>query len=112
MNFEILIPITLFVCIAYAIRVVFDARVRKQMMESNGSQELVRTMIESEEANRRHASLRWGIIMVALAAAFGMIQVQGWSDLTAGALALLVGATGIGNLVYYASSRRLGAGAR
>lgn len=108
MNFEILIPITLFVCIVYAIKVVVDARVRKQMMDSNGSQDLVRSMLEGEEANRRHASLRWGITMVALAIAFGVIQANGWTELNAGALALLVGATGIGNLAYYVVSRRLG----
>ena len=108
MNFEILIPITLFICIVYAIKVVVDARVRKQMMESNGSEELVRSMVVAEEANRRNASLRWGITMVALAAAFGLIQANGWTELNAGALALLVGATGIGNLIYYAMSRRLG----
>jgi hypothetical protein len=108
MNFEILIPITLFICIVYAIKVVVDARVRKQMMESNGSEELVRSMVVAEEANRRNASLRWGITMVALAAAFGLIQANGWTELNAGALALLVGATGIGNLIYFAMSRRLG----
>jgi putative exporter of polyketide antibiotics len=107
MNFEVLIPITLFICIVYAIKVVFDARVRKQMMESNGSEELVRSMVVAEEVNRRHASLRWGITMVALAVAFGMIQAYGWTDLNAGALALLVGATGLGNLVYFVLSRKL-----
>jgi hypothetical protein len=107
MNFDILIPITLFVCIAYAIKVVVDARVRKQMMASNGSEELVRSMVLAEEANRRNASLRWGITMVALALAFGLIQSNGWTDLTPGALALLVGATGLGNLVYFVLSRRL-----
>ena len=107
MNFDTLIPITLFICIAYAIKVVFDARVRKQMMQSNGSEDLVRAMIAGEEINRRHASLRWGITLVALAIAFGVIQANGWTELNAGALALLVGATGIGNLVYFTLSRRL-----
>jgi hypothetical protein len=108
MNFEILIPITLFICIVYAIKVVVDARVRKQMMDSNGSQELVRSMLETEEASRRHASLRWGITLVALAAAFGLIQGIGWDEVTPGVIALLVGATGLGNLAYYVLSRRLG----
>ena len=63
MNFEILIPITLFICIVYAIKVVVDARLRKQMVDSNGAQDLVRSMLESEELQRRHASLRWGIIL-------------------------------------------------
>src|SRR5690349_7503095 len=41
MNFEILIPITLFICIVYAIKVVVDARVRRQMVTVGGSEELV-----------------------------------------------------------------------
>ena len=32
MNFEILIPLTLFICIAYAIRAVVDARVRGKIV--------------------------------------------------------------------------------
>jgi len=108
MNFEILIPITLFICIVYAIKVVVDARVRKQMMDSNGSQDLVRSMLEGEEASRRHASLRWGITLVLLALAFGLIQAAGWDEVTPGVVALLVGATGLGNLAYFVISRRLG----
>jgi hypothetical protein len=108
MNFEILIPITLFICIVYAIKVVVDARLRKQMVDSNGAQDLVRSMLESEELQRRHASLRWGIILVALAAAFGLIQASGWNEVTPGVIAMLIGATGLGNLAYYVLSRRLG----
>lgn len=108
MNFEIFIPITLFVCIAYAIKAVVDARVRRQMVESNGSQDMVRSMLESEESLRRHASLRRGITLVAIAIAFAVIQGAGWTDVTPGAIALLVGATGIGNLAYFVLARRLG----
>ena len=108
MNFEILIPITLFICIVYAIKVVVDARLRKQMVDSNSAQDLVRSMLEGEEIQRRHASLRWGITLVALAAAFGLVQAAGWTEINPGVIALLVGATGLGNLAYYVISRRLG----
>src|SRR3546814_7164572 len=54
MNFDILIPITLFVCVAYAIKAVVDARVRRQMVESNGSEALVQSILEGEELRRRH----------------------------------------------------------
>jgi hypothetical protein len=108
MNLEILIPITLFLCITYAIKAVVDARVRRQMVEANGSQDLVRSMLEGEEVRRRHASLRWGITLVALAIAFGLIQAAGWTEVTPGVIALLVGATGLGNLAYYLAARRLG----
>jgi hypothetical protein len=108
MNFEILIPITLFVCIAYAIKAVVDARVRKQMVDSNGSQDLVRSMLEGEEIRRRHGSLRWGVTLVALAIGFGIVQAAGWDELNPGVIAILLGATGLGNLAYYQMARKLG----
>lgn len=107
MNFEILIPITLFVCIAYAIKAVVDARVRRQMVDTNGAQELVRSMLESEEVRRRHGSLRWGVVLVALAIGFGLIQASGWDEINPGVIAILVGATGLGNLAYYLLARKM-----
>ena len=107
MNFEVLIPITLFVCIAYAIKAVVDARVRRQMVSANGSEDLVRSILEGEESRRRHASLRWGIVLVALAVGFLLVQAFGWTELNPGVIALLLGATGLGNLAYYAAARKL-----
>lgn len=107
MNLGDLIPISLFICITYAIKVVVDARVRRQMVSVGGSEELVRSVLQSEELRRRHASLHWGVVLVALAAGFGLIQGFGWRDLTPGLVAVLVGATGLGNLVFYAIARRL-----
>jgi hypothetical protein len=106
-NFEILIPITLFVCIAYAIKAIVDARVRRQMVTVGGSEELVRSVLQGYELRRRHSSLHWGIVLVALAIGFGLIQAFGWRDLTPGMVAVLVGATGLGNLVFYAMARKL-----
>lgn len=107
MNFEMLIPITLFVCITYAIKSVVDARVRRQLVGSNVSQELVRSIIEGDELRRRHASLRWGIVLVALAIALAVVEVMDWREVTPGVVALLLGATGLGNLAYYAIARKL-----
>ena len=39
---------------------------------------------------------------------FGLIEWFGWRDVTPGAVAVLAGATGLGNLVFFAISRRLG----
>lgn len=101
MQFEILIPITLFICIYLAIKVVVDARARKHMVQSNGSEDMLRTLIEGEETRRRQASLRWGVILVVLAIGFGLIEATGWDDLTPGVFAILLAATGIGNLAAY-----------
>ncbi len=108
MNFELLIPITLFACIAYSIKAVVDARVRKQLVASNGAPDLVRSILEGDEANRRLSSLRWGITLVALSIGFAIVEAAGWREITPGVIAVLVGAVGIGNLGSFAASRKLG----
>lgn len=108
MNFELLIPVTLFVCIAYAIKAVVDARVRKQLVSSNGSPELVASILHADETNRRLSSLRWGITLVMLALGFGIVEAAGWQEVTPGVIAVLVGAVGLGNLASFAAARKLG----
>lgn len=108
MNFGILIPISLFVCITYAIKVCVDAVTRRRMLEAGGSAELVNSVLRDEELRRRHSSLRWGIVLLSVALGFGLIQWFGWQDVTPGLVAVLAGATGLGNLVFFAISRRLG----
>ena len=108
MNFELLIPISLFVCITYAIKAVVDAGVRRKMVDANGSQDLVRAMLQGEEQRSRHGSLRWGIVMVALAIGFGIVDAGHWDELSPAVIAVLLGATGLGNLAYYAIARKQG----
>ncbi|MBU8977554.1 MULTISPECIES: DUF6249 domain-containing protein [unclassified Lysobacter] len=108
MQFEILIPITLFICIAYTIKVVVDARTRAKLIAGNGSEELIRTMVQAEAQQRRHTSLRWGILLLCLGIGFGMIESFGWREITPGVVAVLLGVTGVGNLLAYAAARKLG----
>lgn len=108
MDYAMLVPIALFATIAFSIKAVVDARVRKQLVSSNGSPELVANILQGDEANRRLSSLRWGITMVALALGFGIVEAAGWSEVTPGVIAVLVGAIGLGNLASYAAARKLG----
>ena len=77
-----------------------DARVRKQLVSSNGSPELLQSIMANDESNRRLSSLRWGITMVALA--IGFVQGAGWTEINPGVITLLVGSLGLGNLAFYA----------
>ena len=106
-NLEFLIPIVLFVCIAYAIKVVVDSRVRKQLVASNVSQELIQSIVEADELRRRHATLRWGTILIALAVGFGLMEALTLRDITPGVIAILLGATGVGNLAAFYLTRKL-----
>lgn len=105
---DILVPITLFLSIAFAIKAVVDARVRSKLAQSAGSEELLRSFARDEDLRRRHGALRWGIVMVLLAIGFAIIEAAGWRDVTAGTIAVLLGAVGAGNLAYYAIARKLG----
>ncbi len=107
MQFELLIPITLFLCVTYAIKALLDARTRGKLIAANGSEELIRSLVQNEEQQRRHASVRWGVVLVCLAVGFALIEFFGWDEVTPGAIAVLLGATGIGNLVSFYITRDL-----
>jgi hypothetical protein len=107
MNFGDLIPISLVICIAYSIKVCVDAMVRRHMVNAGGSEELVNSVLRDENLRRRHSSLRWGIVLLSVALGFGLIQGFGWQEVTPGLVAVLAGATGLGNLVFFAISRRI-----
>jgi hypothetical protein len=104
---EILIPITLIVCITYAIIALVNARVRGKLIAANSSSDLIRSMLLSEEEQRRQGSLRWGIVLSCLAGGFAVIEAFGWNDVTPGTIAVLLGATGIGNLAFYGIARKV-----
>ena len=106
MQLESFIPIVLFICILLAIRSVVEARTRRQMVQSHGSEEMLRALIEGEEARRREASLRWGVILLALAIGFGLIEALPWQEPSPGLFAILLAAAGLGNLAAYYLSRR------
>ncbi|MEP7043736.1 MAG: hypothetical protein ABI843_11780 [Dokdonella sp.] len=103
-----LVPIVMFLCITYGFKAVVDARMRYLLLKAGGSEDLIRSILLGEEQQRRHASLRWGIVLLALAAGFGLIEAFHWTDITPGVVAVLAAATGLGNLTFFAISRRLG----
>ncbi len=103
----ILIPITLFICITYAVKVLVDARTRGKLIAAGSSNELIRSLLSSEEEQRRQNSLRWGVVLSCLAVGFALLQALGWNDVTPGTIAVLLGATGVGNLAFYGIARKL-----
>ncbi len=108
MDLGLFIPISLFICVTYAIKVVVDARVRSRMIGAGGSEELVSSILRDEAQRRRHSSLQWGIVLVSVGVGFGLIQWFGWRDVTPGMIAVLAGVTGLGNLAFFAIARKLG----
>jgi len=79
------------------------------MIGANGSETLVRSIMAGEDLRQKHSSLRWGITLLAVALGFGLVEAGGWTEITPGVIAVLAGATGLGNLAYYFFSRRIAA---
>jgi hypothetical protein len=98
---EIIVPVVLFVCVAWAIKAVVDARMRGKLLAVNRPDDLIRLMILSDERQRRSTSLRWGIVLTCLALGFALIQLLGWDEGSPGVAGVLLGATGIGNILAY-----------
>lgn len=107
MNLDVLLPITLVVGIVYSIKAVVDARLRRHIVNAGGPVEMVNSLLRDEQLQRRHSSLRWGIVLLSMALGFGLIEWFGWNEITPGAIAVLAGSTGLGNLMFFAISRRI-----
>jgi hypothetical protein len=84
--------------LVWVIKAWMDARVRGKLVASTSSQELVRAVLSSDEERRRLAPLRWGMVLTCLAAALAIIDAAGWQEATPGVFAILLAATGLGNL--------------
>lgn len=106
MDFEILIPITLFICIVVAIKVVVESRFKRRLAETHASEDLVRAMLNADEQARRGAALKWGIVLTLIGVAFGLIDMLNLSPDSPATWGLLIGTAGIGMLGFHVVSNR------
>lgn len=105
-----LIPVVLFLCITfcitYSIKLLVNARVRIKMVQAIGSKELIESIVRGEEHLGRMASLRWGLLLLIEGLGFGVVQYAGWTTLTPGVVSVLIGAFGLGSLIYFLIAQR------
>ena len=101
-----LVPVALFVCATYGLRILTDAVTRYLLVRSSPSEEVVRTILREESRVRREGALRWGLILGLSAIALAIIQWSGWTELGPGGIGLVVGAIAVGNLGFYALTGR------
>jgi hypothetical protein len=106
-NFEVLIPIVLFVCVVMAIKIVVEARLRKRMVESHVSEDLVKSMLLADEQSRRLSALKWGLVLTSVGLSFGLISALHLDSNNPGSFGLLIGAAGVGMLAYHFIANRV-----
>jgi hypothetical protein len=101
-----IVPLALFVSVVFAYKITLDAIMRYRMLREPGTEHLLQSMLQGEQAQRRLTSLRVGLVMIAVAIGFALIELMDIRRVTPGAIALLVGCTGVAHLVYYLLSRK------
>jgi fatty acid desaturase len=109
------VAISLFVCVTYGftylVKALLDARARSQLTRDGASDpDALRALLAAEERQRRYAALRSGVALIAVAIGFALIAAFGWSEVTPGAIAVLAGAVGAGQLAFYFVSSKAGNG--
>ena len=87
------------------VKAIVEARTRQKYFASPASDERLRMLLTHETLLRRRAGLRWGVVLCCLAGGFTLIETLGWRQVTPGAIAILLGATGIGNVACYLLER-------
>lgn len=106
MDKSIIVPIGLFVSVVYTIKLLVDARMRYLFFKGDAP-DTVEALYRGEERARRLGTLRWGVVLVFLAAALGWANLMGWHPWSLQGVALLIGALGVGNLSSFVLAGRL-----
>lgn len=106
MEFGLLVPITAFICIVMAIKIIVETRLRARLAETNASEDLIKSMLVADEQSRRLSALKWGLVLTLIGLAFGLISAMHLDSQDPGTWGLLIGAAGIGMLVYHAIANR------
>jgi hypothetical protein len=102
----VFILLGLFATIAFTIKTIVEARMRARLLQSN-PQERVQSILNDDERRRRQGALRWGIVFISLAIGLMVVELMDWQRMSPGVLAVLFGATGVGNVVSYLVSRKI-----
>jgi hypothetical protein len=101
MDFALLIPISAFIAIVMAIKIIVENRLRRRLAETNASEDFIKSMLVADEQSRRLSALKWGLVMTLVGIAFGLISALHLDSDNPGSWGLLIGAAGVGMLAYH-----------
>jgi hypothetical protein len=100
-DFAQMIPIVLFICIVFSIKIIAETRLRRRLSETHASEDLVKAMLLADEQNRRMSALKWGLVLTLLGLAFGLIDLLNMDASDAASWGILIGSTGLGMISFH-----------
>lgn len=98
---SLLIPMVGFACLVAIVHLVVDARVRRRLVETHASEELVRALADSERQARRSGSLKWGLVLIASGLGFALVGAFRLGSDDPAAYGLLLACSGAGLIAYH-----------
>ncbi len=104
---QVIVPLALFASITIAFKAVLDTILRYRTLKEGISSPLLAELLQHDARQRRLASLRWGIFLIATGLAFALLEAFGLTRPSAGSFALLAITIGAGQLLYFRISQRI-----
>ena len=98
---SMIIPMVGFVCLVAIIKIVTDNRVRRRLAETHASDDVVRSMLASEQNSQREGALKWGIVSASTGVGLIMIDLLTLTPEQSSTYGIIIVTAGIGLLVYY-----------
>ncbi len=107
MDKGIVVPLALFCSVVYALKLLVDARMRYLFWKGGSTPEAVAALFAGEERLRRQGALRLGVVALALGAGLLLADAIGMPLFSAGGLAVLLVALGLGNIAAFVCTELL-----
>jgi hypothetical protein len=101
MDFTILIPIVLFICIVASIKIIAETRLRRRLSETHATEDLIKAMLQADEQIRRMSALKWGLVLTLIGAAFGLIDGLNLSPEDPASWGILFASAGLGMIGFH-----------
>ena len=101
MELEFLIPVSLFIVVAYIIKVISDNRVRNRLIEKGEVDKTIKDLFNNNVQQKSLHSMKWGLVLIGIGLALFIGQLFPYDikeEITIGGMFFLAG---VGFLIYY-----------
>jgi hypothetical protein len=106
MDVEILVPLGFFAMIAYIVKLISDNRLRRKVLNSAASENMAEALLDRQWAEpRTRSALKWGLIFFSLGIGVLFVDLLTIGFESPLAYAILLLATGLALLGFYAIER-------
>lgn len=103
---DFLVPLGLFAMIVFIVKIISDNRLRRKVLDSAVSEDMAEALLDRQWAEpRTRSALKWGLVLFSLGIGVLVVDVLALSFESPMAYAVLLLATGLALLGFYAIER-------